>query len=95
MNKRQFKYSCFHNIDGGLLFAGDNFGCLHYFDLNNLKNIKDGINLPAIDFLVAKNSSIHHIALPRDYHHHNLMALSLGLGGGVALFDIKMGEKVL
>jgi len=92
-NSKHFMYSLFHNIDGGLIFASDQYGKLYYFYLNSIASSK--ANLPVLNFHISKNAAINHISLPFNYQNHNLMGLSLGLSGGVALFDIKQGEKIM
>ncbi|CDW84342.1 UNKNOWN [Stylonychia lemnae] len=87
-------YAMFHNIDAGLLFAGDSRGKLHYFDLNQL-NPQDNYCSPSLSFDLCQNASIHHLSLPQQYNNHNLFSVSLGLNGGIALFDMREGEKVL
>eukprot|EP00347_Sterkiella_histriomuscorum_P017907 403347523 len=94
-SKQTVMYSMFHNIDAGLLYASDEKGQLHYFDLNNLQTSSENLTTSVIQFMISRNSPIHHMALPQYYQNHNLFSLSMALAGGLAFFDMREGAKVL
>ena len=48
----------FHSEDGGLMFASDGEGYLHFFDLNNL-----GSSESALKFMISPQGRISHISM--------------------------------